>query len=154
MVFSSLVWAVLISPLLIFMWLFSTLNGNSFPVAIVMSIAIMLSTTGQFILERESSCSDGTSVYSCTTNTSFFITWRFPPSTDRQIIANGDMSPQTVLVGSSTVLFTIIASSSSSISVTATISYSDAVGLNGTGIQCNTEDVLTINVPDLTTSKL
>ena len=50
-------------------------------------------------------------------------------------------------------LLTIISSNYSSISVTALITYSDAVGLNGTSIQCGTEDMLIINVPNVKLSK-
>ena len=71
----------------------------------------------------------------------------------RESIANGDSSPEVVLVGFSAVLLTIISSNSTSISVTATIAYSDAVGLNGTSIQCDTEDRLTVSVPNVMTSE-
>ena len=104
-------------------------------------------------MERGSSCSDGSLLYSCTTSTSFSLTWRFQPSGARNDIANGSPSPQAVFVGSSRVLLTIISSNNSFISVTALIAYSDAVGLNGTSIQCGIEDMLIINVPNVKLSK-
>ena len=50
-------------------------------------------------------------------------------------------------------LFTIITSNASSISVAASIAYSDAVRLNGTSIQCDTEGTIIINVSDVMTSE-
>ena len=87
------------------------------------------------------------------TSTSFVVMWRFWPSGARESIANGESSTQVVVVGSSTVLLTILSSNTSSISVTTTIAYSDAVRLNGTSIQCGTEYRLTINVPNVMKSE-
>ena len=81
-----------------------------------------------------------------------FLAWRFQPSGVRRTIATGD-SPQTVTVGSSMVLLTVLPSSGHSfISATATIAHSDSVRLNGTTIRCGT-DTLNISVPDVSRSK-
>ena len=111
------------------------------------SIATVLYCTGQLILERGPSCSDGRLVYSCTRSDGFFLTWRFQPSGARIGIRTGD-SPRTVPVGSSMVLLAVLPASGASFGATVTISYSDAVGLNGTTIRCGT-DTLNISVPDL-----
>ena len=56
-------------------------------------------------------------------------------------------------MGSSRVSFTIITSNISSISVAASMAYSDAVRLNETSIQCDTEGTIIINVSDVMTSE-
>ena len=76
----------------------------------------------------------------------------FQPSRAREIIGTSD-SPQTVTVGSSMVLLTVLpASGDYFIRSTATVAYSDSVRLNGTKIRCGT-DTLNINVPDVWKSK-
>ena len=67
-------------------------------------------------------------------------------------IIRSDVSPQTRVVGSSTVLLTIIPTTDSSVSATITIAYSDAVRLNGTTMICH-NGTLNIIVPDMTRSR-
>ena len=134
---------------LLAIWLFSAAAGKWLAVDVI--VFSYLSCTGQLILEKGPSCSDGDSVYSCTRSDGGVIfIWRFQPSGVRQTLLS-DNSPFNVLVGSSTVLLAIIPSDSST-TATATIAYLDAVRLNGTTISCGT-NTLNISVPDVTRSK-
>ena len=97
---------------------------------------------------REPSCSDGTSVYSCSRNGGTVLFWMFE-LTGSFVTAIRPLSEAvtTVNVGSAVVTLTRT-SDKTSINVTATISYPDTVILNGTYIDCNGERLyINANLP-------
>ena len=98
---------------------------------------------GQFLQVREPSCFDGTSVYSCARNDGTVLPWKFELTgsfTTLILASSGDVT--TVNVGSAVVTLTRTVVPDTSINVTATISYSDTVILNGTYMDCNGEKLL------------
>ena len=101
---------------------------------------------GQLVQMGEPSCTDGTSTYHCTRNDRSVSVWRFQPSgVDITLLGSSSPRVSTVKVGSARVTLIITAWSANSINITATISYSDAVELNGTRMDCNGNE-LYINV--------
>ena len=80
---------------------------------------------------------DGTLVYFCARNDGVFTVWDFELLTERSNVFFGG-SPEilAVNVGSSVVNLALISQMGTFINVTATISYSDAIKLNGTWLDC------------------
>ena len=76
-------------------------------------------------------------MYFCARNNGVFTVWDFELQTERSSVFFGE-SPEilAVNVGSSVVNLTLISQNGTFINVTATISYSDAVKLNGTWLEC------------------
>ena len=94
---------------------------------------------GQFVQIREPSCSDGTSVYHCSRNDGLVLNLEFELTGVTTLIRPTSGAVTTVDVGSAVVTLTRISVTDTSINVTATISYSDTVILNGTYMDCNGE---------------
>ena len=100
------------------------------------SLCILLGQL-QFVQIREPSCADGTLVYFCARNEGVFTTWHFELLAERSnVFFDGSPKLMMVDVGSSIVNLTLISQIGTFINVTATISYSDAVKLNGTWMEC------------------
>ena len=93
----------------------------------------------QFVQVREPSCSDGTSVYYCARNYGLVAHWMFELTGNfiTSIRSTSSGNVKIVNVGSAVVTLTRTLVTNNSINVTATISYSDAVILNGTYMECN-----------------
>ena len=80
---------------------------------------------------------DGTLVYFCARNDGVFTVWDFELLTERSnVFFDGSPDILVVNVGSSVVNLALISQMGTFINVTATISYSDAVKLNGTWLDC------------------
>ena len=93
--------------------------------------------SGQFVQIRQPSCEDGNLVYFCARNGAVFTSWQFErPTVMSPIFFDGSSASLTVNVGSSMVTLALVSRTANSINVTATISYSDAVRLNGTWFVC------------------
>ena len=83
-------------------------------------------------------------VYFCARNGAHFTTWDFERWTGSSpIFFDGSSASMVVNVGPSMVTLELVSLTANSINVTATISYSDAVRLNGTWIDC---DVNKLNI--------
>jgi len=94
----------------------------------------------QFTQVRDPSCSDGISVYSCARNDGLLLNWRFEGTEVSRTVRGSPGEVTVIPVGSSVVNVTINSVGNISdpyISVTANISYYDAVRLNGTRMECN-----------------
>ena len=103
---------------------------------------------GQFVQIREPSCSDGTSVYHCSRSNGLVLNWEFELTGATTLIRPRDEAVRTINVGSAVVTLTRTSVTDTSINVTATISYSDTVILNGTYMDCNGEKLyISDNLP-------
>ena len=77
-------------------------------------------------------------VYFCARNAAVFTTWDFEGRTGSSpIFFDGSSASMTVNVGPSMVTLALVSRTANSINVTATISYSDALRLNGTWFDCD-----------------
>ena len=103
---------------------------------------------GQFVQNRKPSCSDGTSVYYCSRSDGTVSNWRFELTSSPTVIPSRDAAVTTVNVGSAVVTLTRITQTDTTVNVTATISYSDTVLLNGIYMECNGDRLhISANLP-------
>ena len=99
---------------------------------------IVLGQDVQFVQVREPSCSDGTSVYSCARNGGNVLFWMFELTGSFVTpIRPSSEAVTSVNVGSAAVTLNRTSLTDSTVTITATISYFDAVRLNGTYMDCN-----------------
>ena len=136
--------------MIVMFWIYGGVAGELRSMVVLQCVEPIAMVLGQFVQERHPSCSDGTSVYNCARNNGLVSHWTFELTGNfiTSIRSTSFGNVKIVDVGSAVVTLTRTSVTSNSINVTATLSYSDAVILNGTYMDCNGEKLyIKANLP-------